>query len=136
MASGLEANSSASIREVLNPANANKNTMDNHSNDNKNNSSTNSDYEDDSGEWELAGARSIMKKSNTQTFTQSSTKSSSNRRRRRLNSGSASSVSNQRPIPKSTTTPVLTKSKSNHVELANLVSNSSTSVQVSKLSLI
>ncbi len=132
MASGLEANNSASInREVLDPANANKAIMDTNSSDsnNRNNSSTNSDYEDDNGEWELAGAKSIMKKSNTQTFT---TKSSSNRRRRRLNSGSASSGSNQRTVPKSATTPVLTKSKSNHVELTNLVSDSSTSVQVSK----
>ncbi len=123
MASELEANSSAPIKEVLYHANASKNIMNNSSSENnKNNSSTNSDYEDDIGEWELAGAKSIMKKSNTQTFTQSSTKSSSNRRRRRLNSGSGSSGSNQRPTP---------KSKSNHVELANLVSNSSNSIQVS-----
>jgi hypothetical protein len=82
----------------------------------QNNDSTNtySDYDGDEGEWELAGAKSMLKKSSTtQNFTQNSPKS--NRRRRRLNSSS----SNKR----SSKTNVLSKSKSNHVELSNLVNN-------------
>lgn len=97
MASELETNS-ASL------TNSFKNNMEN------NDSNTNSDYEDD-GEWELAGAKSILKKSNTQTFTQSP-KNSSGRRRRRLNSSGA---------PKSK--PALTKSKSNNAEISLITNN-------------
>lgn len=113
MASELETNS-VSIKEI-------SDTRTNDNMENVNNlhteSNSNSDY-DDEGEWELAGAKSMLKKSSTQTFTQSS--KSSNRRRNRLNS------SNNR-VGK---TP-LAKSKSNHVELSNLVNNDSNSTKAS-----
>ena len=92
--------------------------MDNHTNNDSNN--TNSDY-DDEGEWELAGAKSMMKKSSTTNFSQSP--KSSNRRRRRLNSSNNNSN-------RSATKASFSKSKSNHVELSNIV-NSNNSAKVS-----
>lgn len=101
MASELETNSTSLTNDNL------KKNMEN------NDSNTNSDYEDD-GEWELAGAKSILKKSNTQTFTQSP-KTTSSRRRRRQNSSSARQSK-----------PTLTKSKSNIAEITNTTNNKPT----------
>ena len=112
MASELETTNSVSIND---PNDKLTNKMNEHSNDSN---MTNSDY-DSEGEWELAGAKSMMKKSSTQTFTQSP--KSSNRRRRRLNSSNHTSTNGR-----SAKTP-LAKSKSNHVELSNLVNNNSNS---------
>jgi len=110
---------SESAQQVLDPANPAKHKSMDKSNQISHDTNSTSDYEEDSGEWELAGAKSIMKKSNTQTFTQSS-KTVGSRRRRRLNSNSNSSG-------RSTKKP-LTKSKSNHIELSNLVSNNTNNV--------
>ena len=110
---------SESAQQVLDPANSAKHKSMDKSNQISHDTNSTSDYEEDSGEWELAGAKSIMKKSNTQTFTQSP-KTVGSRRRRRLNSNSNSSGRSTKTL--------LTKSKSNHVELSNLVSNNTNNV--------